>query len=137
MVFWCPRVSNLATSGSVNGQLVYLTIDNGGNLQGFHYWDGVQWIRIEDGSVTDNWSLSGNTGTVNGTNFIGTTDAQDLDIRTNNTIRHRFTQQGQLEFLNTGMSVFIGEGAGANDDLSNNRNTFVGRNAGQSSVDII
>ena len=74
--------------------------------------------------------MTGNAGTLNGTHFIGTTDTQDLDIRTNNVIRHRFTQQGQLEFLNSGSSVFIGEGAGANDDLSTNNNTFVGTNSG-------
>ena len=76
------------------------------------------------------WELLGNAGTVNGTNFLGTTDAQDLDIRTGNVIRHRFTQQGQIEFLNTGLSVFIGQGAGANDDLSNNYSVFVGHRAG-------
>ena len=76
------------------------------------------------------WNLAGNAGTTNGTNFIGTTDAQNLDIRTNNTIRHRFTQQGQIEFLNTGNSIFIGEGAGANDDLTSNSNTFIGYQSG-------
>jgi len=33
---------------------------------------------------------------------------------------------GRLEVLNTGRSVFIGEGAGVNDDLSNNRNIAIG-----------
>ncbi len=36
---------------------------------------------------------------------------------------------GRLEVVNTGNSVFIGDGAGANDDFSNNQNTAVGRNA--------
>jgi hypothetical protein len=80
------------------------------------------------------WELLGNAGTINGTNFLGTTDAQDLDIRTNNVIRHRFTQQGQIEFLNTGYSVFIGEGAGASDSLSNNYNVFVGYQAGNANT---
>ncbi|MDF1868548.1 MAG: tail fiber domain-containing protein, partial [Saprospiraceae bacterium] len=38
---------------------------------------------------------------------------------------------GRLEVLNTGNSVFIGEGAGVNDDLSSNQNTFIGYEAGQ------
>ena len=92
--------------------------------------DGNGNITFATPTATDSWSLTGNAGTVNGTHFIGTTDIQDLDIRTNNVIRHRFTQQGQLEFLNTGNSVFIGEGAGANDDLSTNNNTFVGTSSG-------
>lgn len=33
---------------------------------------------------------------------------------------------GRLEFLNSGNSVFIGEGAGANDDLSDNDNVAIG-----------
>ena len=41
---------------------------------------------------------------------------------------------GRLEVLNTGMSVFIGEGAGASDDLSNNNNVFVGHQAGYSNT---
>jgi hypothetical protein len=75
------------------------------------------------------WELSGNSGTINGTDFIGTTDAQNLDIRTNNIIHHRFTQQGQIEFLNTGESVFIGQNAGTSDDLSTNQNVAIGQDA--------
>ncbi len=80
-------------------------------------------------AASNDWTILGNAGTTNGTNFIGTTDAQDLDIRTNNVIKHRFTQQGQLEFVNTGNSVFIGDQAGENDDLTTNRNVFIGYQA--------
>jgi hypothetical protein len=80
------------------------------------------------------WNLTGNSGTTSGTNFIGTTDAQDLDIRTNNAIIARFTQKSQLEFLNNGKSVFIGEEAGENDDLSDNENIFIGYKAGNSNT---
>ena len=38
---------------------------------------------------------------------------------------------GHISVLNTGNSVFIGEDAGLNDDLSDNRNVFVGKNAGK------
>jgi len=41
---------------------------------------------------------------------------------------------GRLEVTNTGGSVFIGEGAGANDDVSSNDNTFVGYEAGLTNV---
>ena len=44
-----------------------------------------------------------------------------------------FTMNGpRLSVLNSGNSVFIGEGAGANDDLSTNNNVFIGRDAGNS-----
>jgi trimeric autotransporter adhesin len=80
--------------------------------------------------VSSGWSLTGNAGTTAGTNFVGTADGQAFDIRTNNVLRTRITTKGQIETYNTGQSVFIGEGAGANDDLSNNANVFVGYQAG-------
>jgi hypothetical protein len=85
-----------------------------------------------DGALADSssWSLTGNAGTMAGINFVGTTDAQAFDIRTNNLLRTRITTKGQLETHNTGQSVFLGEGAGANDDLTINQNTFVGYQAG-------
>ena len=128
-----PRVDEFPVTNPTiaqDGMLVYAT-GNGSVAQGFYFWNqsGTTWQSFL--GTSDDWSRVGNAGTVNGTNFIGTTDAQNLDVRTNNVIRHRFTQQGQLEFLNNGSSVFLGQGAGANDDLVNNQNTFVGFNAGQ------
>ena len=38
---------------------------------------------------------------------------------------------GRLHFTNTGKSVFMGYQAGANDDLSDNRNLFIGYRAGR------
>ncbi len=40
-------------------------------------------------------------------------------------------KKGGLEMLNTGNSIFIGYGAGTNDDLTDNQNTFVGTQAGR------
>jgi hypothetical protein len=42
------------------------------------------------------WSLTGNSGTNPITNFIGTTDAQDWAIKTNNTERLRVTSAGNV-----------------------------------------
>ena len=81
-------------------------------------------------AASNDWSITGNSNTTSGVNFLGTTNAQDLDIRTNNVIKHRFSQQGQIEFINTGNSVFIGEGAGESDDLSSNNNVFIGYRSG-------
>ena len=116
-------ISNVAT-----GLLVYQT----DGTSGFYFYSGSGWESLSTGS--SGWNHSGNAGTTNGTDFIGTIDAQDLDIRTNNVARARITQKGQIETLNTGNSVFIGEGAGANDDLSDNKNVFVGKDAGASNT---
>ena len=119
-----------------------IKIDDGSNPYTLPYSDGsANQILTTDGSgnlswntppsITNlGWSLSGNAGTTNGTNFIGTTDAQDFDIRTNNLIRTTITQKGQIEVYNSGRSVFIGESAGENDDLSDNRNVFIGLSSG-------
>ncbi|MDI6804431.1 MAG: tail fiber domain-containing protein [Bacteroidota bacterium] len=85
-------------------------------------------------AVSGAWNLTGNAGTTEGTNFVGTTDAQAFDIRTNNVLRTRITTKGQIETYNTGQSVFVGEGAGASDDLSDNYNVFVGYQAGFSNT---
>jgi hypothetical protein len=77
------------------------------------------------------WKIAGNAGTIAGSDYIGTNDAQDFDFRTNNVLKLRLTQQGQLAFLNSGGSVFVGAGAGDVDDLTNNQNTFIGTSSGQ------
>lgn len=50
--------------------------------------------------VGTHWTITGNAGTIPGTNFIGTTDAQDFAVNTNNTEKMRITSGGQLG-LNT------------------------------------
>ncbi|MBN2728697.1 MAG: tail fiber domain-containing protein [Bacteroidales bacterium] len=109
---------NTALLMDVNGNLVNRTLDA---------------VAFNGYTETDPnaWKISGNSGTTNATDFIGTTDAQALDFRTNNVVRTRITTKGQVEILNTGQSVFIGENAGANDDLVTNRNTFVGYSSGE------
>ncbi|WP_299286677.1 tail fiber domain-containing protein [uncultured Mucilaginibacter sp.] len=42
------------------------------------------------------WGLAGNAGTTAGTNFIGTTDAQDFVVKTNNTEKMRVASTGDV-----------------------------------------
>ncbi len=133
-----PRVSitNALTAAPVTAPVTSLLVYNtnaaitSGNGVGYYYWDGSQWVKFLDGGSDDAWLLTGNTFTASGTNFLGTTTNFPLDIKTNNILRTRITTKGQIEVFNTGQSVFVGEGAGANDDLSNNRNVFLGYQAG-------
>ncbi|OFY29766.1 MAG: hypothetical protein A2X01_14805 [Bacteroidetes bacterium GWF2_35_48] len=101
-------------------------------IPGYYYNAGTpaspSWVQLF--SVASGWSLTGNAGIVEGTNFIGTTDSKYFTIRTSNTEKVRITTKGQIETYNTGNSVFIGEGAGANDDLSDNQNVYVGKSSG-------
>ena len=123
-----PRMASTernSISNPATGLLVY----QNDSPSGFYLFDGSNWKKLAI-ETNNQWGLSGNSGTTNGSDFIGTTDNQDLDIRSNNVIRVRITTQGQIEVLNTGKSVFLGEAAGENDDLSDNNNTFIGYESG-------
>lgn len=79
------RINNVPVSfpggqGSI-GQV--MTNDGSGNLS----WQTV-------GPMA--WGLGGNTGTTAGTNFIGTTDANDFVIKTNNIEKLRVSSSGKV-----------------------------------------
>ncbi|MDR3058706.1 MAG: hypothetical protein LBU84_11275 [Prevotella sp.] len=62
--------------------------------QGIYVWDGAKWMITK--TTINNWSLTGNAGTTAGTNFLGTTDAQGLAFKTNNTERIRIASTGNV-----------------------------------------
>ncbi|MBL0128010.1 MAG: hypothetical protein IPP83_11275 [Flavobacteriales bacterium] len=70
---------------------------------GYYYWNGAVWIRFA--STGDGWLITGNAGTVAGTNFIGTTDAVDWMIKTGGALaaneRMRVRSTGQVVQNNT------------------------------------
>ena len=72
---------------------------------GYYYWNG-SWIRMATGGNND-WSLNGNTGTVAGTNYLGTTDAIDLRIKTAGTDRWNISNAngGQLQSYSLGSAA--------------------------------
>ncbi len=108
-------INNPATS-----LIVFNTTENE-----FYYYNGTAWENFDnadgDGfNITgeDQSGISGHTGRVG----IGTlTPGSDAALE----VTGRIWQTG------TGHSVFFGESAGENDDLSDNRNVFVGYQAGQ------
>ena len=56
---------------------------------------------------SNSWSLTGNSGTVDGTNFIGTTDGAPLNFMVNNTL------SGRIDNYNNNGNTFFGYGSGA------------------------
>jgi len=51
---------------------------------------------LRDSITLNNWNLLGNTGTLQATNFLGTTDAIGLSLRTNNVIRQTIRSDGNV-----------------------------------------
>ncbi len=105
---------------SHKGMLVY---DKTGNMMFF--WNGSEFENFESGGVTILRDEDGDT-------YIDTDSGVDPDyiaVSTGGTIFWIF-DHGRLATNNTGSSVFIGEGAGVHDDLTDNKNVFIGQNAG-------
>lgn len=48
---------------------------------------------------SQSWDINGNTGTNSATNFLGTKEAQDMVLKTNNTERIRVNSVGNVEIL--------------------------------------
>jgi len=108
-----PRVALTATNAAgpvtspATSLLVYNTATAGTSpnnvTPGYYYWNGTKWVALLTSSNTG-WSVTGNAGTDTTTNFIGTTDDQDLVFRTNNTETMRLYSGG-------GVNLDVGTGA--------------------------
>ncbi len=79
-------VYNTATAGTAPNNVT----------PGYYYWSGAAWTRFTTGTPSADWTLTGNAGSVAGTNFMGTTDAVDFVTKTNNIERLRVTSAGDL-----------------------------------------
>ncbi len=129
-----PRVSisNALTAAPVTSPETSLLVYNtnaaisSGSGTGFYFWDGSQWTKLNTGaSSSGGWELTGNSGTTAGTNFIGTTDAVDWVIKTNNTERGRVYSTGELLFQGTYASgSAINSGAGTRMFWSPKKGSF-------------
>ncbi len=64
--------------------------------------------------ATSDWSITGNSGTTAGTNFIGTTDAIALVFKTNNTEAFRILSAGNIQ-INSGHTLTSSSGGGLLD----------------------
>ena len=99
--FVFPRVSITSIStpaplpaGLLTGTVVYNTnaAVTGGSGVGLYLWNGSSWNVINSGAIPGTaWSLTGNSGLNAANNFIGTINAVDFVVRTNNTERMRIT----------------------------------------------
>lgn len=108
-----PRVALTATNAAgpvaapATSLLVYNTATAGAGATavspGYYYWDGSAWVRFSTGG--DDWKINGNANATSGTHFLGTTNAQALDFRTNNTIRFRVANANQVHAVLDGTAA--------------------------------
>ena len=92
-----PRMNQAqrnAIASPATGLLIYQTDVS----QGFYYFDGAVWRTFGAGS---GWMYSGNTGTNDATNILGTTDNQDFVVGTNNSEIIRVSANGNVGFNTT------------------------------------
>ena len=92
-------------------EMAYNTATAGDVTPGYYYWETTptvatdRWIRLANSS-NDDWKKTGNAGTTPGTNFIGTTDAQDLRFKTGGTDRLNVSNtSGQLQTYTLGSAT--------------------------------
>ena len=92
----------------------------GGNGRGFYYWDGTKWVMLAiDSPSGDEWLLLGNAGTSSATNFLGTTDDEELVFRTNNTEDMRISTNGNVSIGTVIADARLRVEIGSTDILTN------------------
>ncbi len=99
-----PVVNPQTAGAPIAGTEIYntATAGSGGTAvtPGYYFWDGSLWVRLLTAN-TSGWSLLGNSGTSEFTNFIGTTDDNPLVVKTNGSEKMRITETGELAIGNT------------------------------------
>jgi trimeric autotransporter adhesin len=95
-----PRTSTVSRTGIIDpakGLLLYDT-----TVGSFFFYNGNAWSNLSTTSPGSGWALSGNAGTNPSVNFVGTSDAQPLVLKVNNTMA------GILDFDATKANTAIG-----------------------------
>ncbi len=139
-----PRVALTGTGDLITiaspatSLLVYNTGTGGLSTVGYYYNSGTtvvpNWIRLNTGSGSG-WLITGNAGTVDGTNFLGTTDNVPLNFKIFNNKAGRIASTGESFFgylsgNNNTATTSTGFGYMAlNANTSGNNNTAMGYNA--------
>nr|HNH21375.1 hypothetical protein [Ferruginibacter sp.] len=96
-----PRMTKTeknAIASPATGLLIYQT---GPDSIGYHYYDGTRWSTVLSNSNSDllAWRTGGNTGTIDGSHYIGTTDNIPLNFRVNNQKAGRIDQVSGNSFF--------------------------------------
>lgn len=107
-------VGNRVVGADANGTLVIVAAGANGQVLTQTGAGPVFQNASNDWTVLGNAGLNGGNATTPGTNFLGTTDAQNVDIRTSNLPRARFSALGEffVGALNTVLTGDLMNGVG-------------------------
>lgn len=120
------RAQRDAISAPATGLIIF---QNSPDSMGLYYYNGTGWTWMISNSNVDSvaWRTDGNTGTFDGTSFIGTRDNVPLNIRVNN------QKAGRIDHVL--FNSFYGYQAGnANSSGSNNSVFGSGANLGSGTL---
>lgn len=86
--------ANVTIAGTIDG-ITNLILAKAGEAVTL-FSNGTEWkaVSTNNSSSSSDWNLTGNAGTNAATNFVGTTDAQGLVLKTNNTSRVNVSSDG-------------------------------------------
>lgn len=121
----------------VHSLLIYNTSSVNGISPGYYYWSTTagRWIKVLDDLtpiVMTGWSLTGNSGMVNGVNFIGTSDNVDVIFKRNNIVSGVLNTTNTIFGVNSLTANTVGlnnTAVGVNNLISNttgSMNTAIG-----------
>ena len=147
-----PRVDRQRAqgmSGTPTGTLVYVNSIATGTAAGtavnvtaigFYFYDGSVWQKLAIGTLTQDWTIVGNTNIVDGTNFIGTGASTDVDVA----FKRNNAAAGKIGTTSTSFGVgALTAGAATNSTAFGNNalsvstgsnNVAIGQNALQNSA---
>ncbi|MCP4440864.1 MAG: tail fiber domain-containing protein [Aureispira sp.] len=125
-----PRMTTAQRTAVASPAKGLLVFDNTSNS--FWFYNGSAWEELAGGSGGSSSALVD----ADGDTKIQVEELADEDlIRFDMAGTEYFIFEGPLlSVMNSGASVFFGAGAGVNDDLSANANSFIGYNAGNANT---
>lgn len=86
------------TNTSITGTALNPALVGGAGL---YVFNGTSWVGASNEQVATNfWNLTGNAAINPATNFLGTTDASPLSLRTRDSLRALFRADGTMAFTN-------------------------------------
>jgi hypothetical protein len=91
-----PRMSKTQKNAIASPATGLLIFQDAPDSIGFYYYSSGAWSWLSKATVNNNWALSGNTGTSVTTDYIGTTDLEDIAFKTNGTEAMRIDSIGKV-----------------------------------------